>query len=1077
MHLFENSDVDIIMAELIGWKSKRKFSTISGSRRRSYTPVQTMLDRYPTIHGTHYRPYSPVVPVTMAFDYVARYIKLLHLWTGLAGVSGNRRPHKVKKMHFDHNSAYLRPLTPDGLKFRPKRPGDMRKLALTFSYRDFSEFFKREKEKVPDDSDKWLKPNTVRHRRISRLQQPLSHSHESLVALEHELTNHRLSSAGSVNNIANHVTEDEVKEEDIGRVAGWAVNFDKLLKDVSGLTVFTEFLKKEFSQENIVFWRAVEQYKQINDVDKRKAKAKEIFNTYISVKAADPINIEQTARQQVEKQLDSPSSNAFDRAQQEIFKLMKQDSYPRFIKSELYKSYLMREMEGKALNLPTEEEEEEDKNKGGKKEDKKKKGKDSEDKEKDKEKRRRSLLPWRHKNSKQSLKATSDTDLKKGSKEKDKMSVSASSVKEKEVNNNTQRKPASGPGIDLSTIRKEVQANTKELKEKEVEDKDVKFCRVILPDGSTTVVCTKPGQTIRAVLGKLCDKRGLSIAAVEVLFLGSDKPLDLSEDVSTLGSREVSIERRVLFRMDLANKKSIGVKAKPNRSVRDVFKPILNKYGFKIDSVTVQLAGQTGYVDIEEQVSTIDNQRVVVIPIESTPASNKRTATDTTSKRPPAVVKYPQDMHRWSAPDHSSSLNAITNCIFEDLMMGKYESAHNFDELGILDLTSKVKDHQKGTDDHRSSGLFGLLRKETPSAKLGLEQAKTKTKHKVTFNLQKNQTRRTDPDDDNFFDLLSKVQGDRMEDQRGVGTNDSDMPDFLRNTGLHSGRESAPPILTSRPERMMVDRGDYVQTENKDYISYTRGQISNRPSSVPVGQTDYVNSESNVDIVDGNSSFTYGNQSFSKDGVIPSTEEAEEVFQPTAPDSPDFDDPCLAEKGLRDLGFGYNYNMYQAKAWGYSRHRPNFSSSRHIQNSQFKKVPIASPEQDIFDDPSVNHSDSEDDKTLVSSPVDENFRPHSVPPSLGNGAVHYLSPISPHTSPNSHRSTKHSILSTPVKLHQMDQSTPKPNYSKYMSAFQTPNSKKEGVSNKNMNLNLGNSDKAMVVDLGSPTDEESVTFV
>ena len=41
--------------------------------------------------------------------------------------------------------------------------------------------------------------------------------------------------------------------------------------------------------------------------------------------------------------------------------------------------------------------------------------------------------------------------------------------------------------------------------------------------------------------------------------------------------------------MDLANKKSIGVKAKPNRSVRDVFKPILNKYGFKIDNITVQL--------------------------------------------------------------------------------------------------------------------------------------------------------------------------------------------------------------------------------------------------------------------------------------------------------------------------------------------------------------------------------------------------------------------------------------------------------------------------------------------------------
>lgn len=68
---------------------------------------------------------------------------------------------------------------------------------------------------------------------------------------------------------------------------------------------------------------------------------------------------------------------------------MKQDSYPRFIKSELYKVYLMREMEGKPLQLPKSEEEEQT----GKGKKDKKKSKDREAEEKDKEKRRRSLLP------------------------------------------------------------------------------------------------------------------------------------------------------------------------------------------------------------------------------------------------------------------------------------------------------------------------------------------------------------------------------------------------------------------------------------------------------------------------------------------------------------------------------------------------------------------------------------------------------------------------------------------------------------------------------------------------------------
>lgn len=442
----------------------------------------------------------------------------------------------------------------------------------------------------------------------------------SLIALEHDHQGQRMSLAGSVNNINARNSDDDdedQKEEEIGRVAGWAVNFEKLLKDGSGLVVFTEFLKKEFSQENIIFWKAVEQYKKIIEADKRKAKAKEIFMKHVSVKATDPINIEQNARQQVEKQLDSPSISTFERPQQEIFKLMKQDSYPRFIKSELYKVYLMREMEGKPLQLPKSEEEEQT----GKGKKDKKKSKDREAEEKDKEKRRRSLLPlpWNKKTSKQNLKVSSETDLKKQSKEKEKMSVSSSSIT-KEVNNNTtsQRKPASGPGIDLSTMRKEVQANTKETKDKDgTEEKNMKFCRVILPDGSTTVVCTKPGQNIRTVLGRLCEKRGLSIAAVDVFLLGSDKPLDMGEDISSLGSKEVMIERRVLFRMDLPHRKSIGVKAKPNRTVRDVFKPILNKYGFKLDNITVQLSGQTGYVDIDEQVSTIDNQRVVISTIEN----------------------------------------------------------------------------------------------------------------------------------------------------------------------------------------------------------------------------------------------------------------------------------------------------------------------------------------------------------------------------------------------------------------------------------------------------------------------------
>jgi hypothetical protein len=84
-------------------------------------------------------------------------------------------------------------------------------------------------------------------------------------------------------------------------------------------------LTKEFSVENIKFWKAVEQYKKVTEADKRKAKAIEIFTTHVSANASDPINVEQSAQLEVEKQLDNPSSATLDRPQQEVHVTLQRD--------------------------------------------------------------------------------------------------------------------------------------------------------------------------------------------------------------------------------------------------------------------------------------------------------------------------------------------------------------------------------------------------------------------------------------------------------------------------------------------------------------------------------------------------------------------------------------------------------------------------------------------------------------------------------------------------------------------------------------------------------------------------------
>ena len=85
--------------------------------------------------------------------------------------------------------------------------------------------------------------------------------------------------------------------------------------------------------------------------------------------------------------------------------------------------------------------------------------------------------------------------------------------------------------------------------------------RVIFPDKATTVVNTTTGESIRALISRLLEKRNLRLTSFDVFITKSEaKPVDLSEDCAILHCTEVKIEARVLFRLELPSHKSIGVK-------------------------------------------------------------------------------------------------------------------------------------------------------------------------------------------------------------------------------------------------------------------------------------------------------------------------------------------------------------------------------------------------------------------------------------------------------------------------------------------------------------------------------------
>lgn len=98
-----------------------------------------------------------------------------------------------------------------------------------------------------------------------------------------------------------------------------------------------EFLKKEFSHENIYFWVACEKYRRLKDQSARKPLARTIFQKHLGMGAPEPVNVDSQARQAAKDGLEEAKETLFVAAQKQIFNLMKFDSYPRFLKCESYK--------------------------------------------------------------------------------------------------------------------------------------------------------------------------------------------------------------------------------------------------------------------------------------------------------------------------------------------------------------------------------------------------------------------------------------------------------------------------------------------------------------------------------------------------------------------------------------------------------------------------------------------------------------------------------------------------------------------------------------------------------------------
>lgn len=96
---------------------------------------------------------------------------------------------------------------------------------------------------------------------------------------------------------------------------------------------FKDFCVRTYCHENILFWLDSENYQNLPGSNYMRRIAMKIHRKYIKEEALLQVNICSSTRVEIAKKLSDPTRTIFKRAQDEIFRLMDSDIYPKFITS------------------------------------------------------------------------------------------------------------------------------------------------------------------------------------------------------------------------------------------------------------------------------------------------------------------------------------------------------------------------------------------------------------------------------------------------------------------------------------------------------------------------------------------------------------------------------------------------------------------------------------------------------------------------------------------------------------------------------------------------------------------------
>ncbi|KAI7801489.1 regulator of G-protein signaling 14a isoform X1 [Triplophysa rosa] len=401
-------------------------------------------------------------------------------------------------------------------------------------------------------------------------------SRQTQAVSDGELNVQQLSSAGgsssSLSESCSRSGGPHGPEGPASRVVSWAVCFERLLEDHVGVRYFTEFLKSEVSAENILFYQACERFKKIptTKLNELKKEARSIYDTFLSESSLHAVNIDDTAQTE-ETSLDTPTPDMFDKAQQQIFKLMKMDSYTRFVRSQLYQNCMLACVEGRPLpNIGTPE-------------------------PKSKASKKTSTPPSNRKSVElKALSSDSKSNRKKRLEKRGSWGADGSYQQVTVSHKESQISVKSSSSLELvsgfgrtENVRCSVSISDPET----LSSTAVKYCCVYLPDGTASLAPAKPGVTLRDMLSSLCEKRGFPLTDVFIYLHGKDKPLALDQDSSVFGDQQLNLQLKVTFVLEvLFSGRKLGIITKSSKNLVDVISAVLQKHQLRPQDVQVTMS-------------------------------------------------------------------------------------------------------------------------------------------------------------------------------------------------------------------------------------------------------------------------------------------------------------------------------------------------------------------------------------------------------------------------------------------------------------------------------------------------------